>query len=47
MALPKAGAKLAQAVAQVAQAGTPDQSERAVAVIDEARRKVYAILAED
>ena len=47
VALPKAGAKLAQAVAQVAHGGTPEQAERAVAVIDEARRKVYAILAED
>ncbi len=46
-ALPKAGAKLAQAIAQVAHGGTPEQAERAVAVIDEARRKVYAILAED
>jgi DNA-binding PadR family transcriptional regulator len=42
----KAGGKLAQAIAQVAQ-GTPEQTERAVAVIDEARRKLYAILAED
>ena len=47
VALPKAGAKLAQAIAQVAHGGTPEQAERAVAVIDEARRKVYAILAED
>lgn len=46
-ALPKAGAKLAQAAAQVAHSGTPEQTERAVAVIDEARRKLYAILAED
>lgn len=46
-ALPKAGAKLAQAAAQVAQSGSPDQAERAVAAIDEARRKLYAILAED
>jgi DNA-binding PadR family transcriptional regulator len=46
-ALPKAGAKLAQAVAQVAHGGTPEQTERAVAIIDEARRKLYAILAED
>ncbi|MDF1478113.1 PadR family transcriptional regulator [Leifsonia sp. H3M29-4] len=46
-ALPKAGAKLAQAVAQVAHSGSPEQTERAVAVIDEARRKLYAILAED
>ena len=46
-ALPRAGGKLAQAAAQVAQSGTPDQTERAVAAIDEARRKIYAILAED
>ena len=46
-ALPKAGAKLAQAAAQVAHSGTPEQTERAVAIIDEARRKLYAILAED
>lgn len=47
IALPKAGAKLAQAAAIVAQGGTPEQTERAVAVIDEARRTLYAILAED
>lgn len=47
VALPKAGAKLAQAIAQVAHGGTPDQAERAIAVLDEARRKVYTILAED
>ena len=47
LALPKAGVKLAQAAAQVAQHGTPDQTERAVAIVDEARRKLYAILAED
>jgi len=47
VALPKAGAKLAQAIAQVAQGGTHEQRERAVAVIDETRRKLYAILAED
>lgn len=47
MALPKSGAKLAQAVAQVHHSGTPEQSERAAAVIDDARRKLYAILAED
>lgn len=46
-ALPKAGAKLAQAAAQVAQSGSTAQAERAVEVIDEARRKLYAILAED
>src|SRR5690606_8418241 len=47
LALPKAGAKLAQAAAVVAQSGTPEQAEHAVAAIDEARRKLYAILAED
>ncbi|QNE47761.1 PadR family transcriptional regulator [Glaciihabitans sp. INWT7] len=46
-ALPKAGAKLAQAAAQVAQSGTAEQRERAVAAIDEARRTLYSILAED
>jgi DNA-binding PadR family transcriptional regulator len=46
-ALPKAGAKLAQAAAQVMHNGTPDQRERAVALLDETRRKLYAILAED
>lgn len=46
-ALPKAGAKLAQAAAVVAQSGTPEQAEGAVAILDEARRKLYAILAED
>ncbi|MGZ0712832.1 PadR family transcriptional regulator (plasmid) [Coraliomargarita sp. W4R53] len=45
--LPKAGAKLAQAVVQVSRGGTPEQIEKAVAVIDDARRKMYAILAED
>lgn len=45
--LPKSGARLAQAVTQVAHTGTPDQAERAVAILDDARRKLYAILAED
>ncbi len=46
-ALARAGAKLAQAAVQVAQSGSSDQNERAVAAVDEARRKLYAILAED
>lgn len=46
-ALPKAGAKLAQAIGQVATGGTREQSARAAEIIDEARRKLYAILAED
>jgi DNA-binding PadR family transcriptional regulator len=47
VALTKAGASLAQALAQVAHSGTPEQSERAIELINETRRKVYAILAED
>ena len=43
----KAGAKLAQALSQVAQHGTPEQQARASKLVDETRRKVYAILAED
>jgi DNA-binding PadR family transcriptional regulator len=46
-ALPKAGAKLAQAVGQVGMNASTEQQERAVAIIDEARKKLYAILAED
>lgn len=46
-ALPKAGAKLAQAAAQVGRGGTSEQVARAVEVLDEARRKLYSILAED
>ena len=39
--------RLAQAGAQVARNGSPEQTERAVAIIDDARRKLYAILAEE
>ncbi|KAA9135857.1 PadR family transcriptional regulator [Microbacterium caowuchunii] len=46
-ALPKAGVDLAQAVAQVARTGNPDQVREAVAVLDDARRKLYSILAQD
>ncbi|MEO8263833.1 MAG: PadR family transcriptional regulator, partial [Pseudolysinimonas sp.] len=46
-ALPPAGAKLAQAASQVVHSGTPEQADRAVAIIDDARRKLYAILAEE
>lgn len=45
-ALPKAGANLAQAAMQVGRTGTPAQVQQAVDIIDEARRKLYAILAE-
>lgn len=47
MVLPKAAAKLAQAVGPIASGGTSEQVHEAVAVIDEARRKIYAILAQD
>jgi len=46
-ALPKAGMKLAQAAAQVARGGTPEQAQQAVDVLDDARRKLYSILAQD
>lgn len=46
-ALPKAGLSLAQAAAQVRRTGTPAQVEQAVTVLDEARRKLYSILAQD
>ncbi|MET0736122.1 MAG: PadR family transcriptional regulator [Microbacterium sp.] len=45
-ALPKAGMDLAQAVAQVGRSGSPEQVKEAVAVLDEARRRLYSILAE-
>jgi len=46
-ALPKAGMKLAQAAAQVGRGGSPEQVQQAVEVLNEARRKLYSILAED
>ncbi|MFC4243281.1 PadR family transcriptional regulator [Gryllotalpicola reticulitermitis] len=45
--LPKSGIDLAQAAAQVRRTGTPEQVAQAVAVLDEARRKLYSILAQD
>jgi len=45
-ALPKAGIELAQAAAQVGRSGSPEQVQEAVSVLDEARRKLYAILAQ-
>ncbi|MDQ4215077.1 PadR family transcriptional regulator [Microbacterium capsulatum] len=45
-ALPKAGVDLAGAVAQVARTGTPEQIQQAIEVLDEARRRLYAILAD-
>ncbi|CAN5124258.1 hypothetical protein BH09ACT5_BH09ACT5_13740 [soil metagenome] len=46
-ALPKAGFELAQAAAQVGRSGSPEQVNEAVAVLDEARRKLYTILAQN
>ncbi|MBT2585933.1 PadR family transcriptional regulator [Arthrobacter sp. ISL-95] len=46
-ALPKAGVELAQAAAQVGRTGTPKQVQEAVTVLEEARRRLYSILARD
>lgn len=46
-ALPKAGLELAQAAAQVGRSGTAAQQAEAVAVLEDARRKLYSILAQD
>lgn len=45
--LPKAGLKLGQAVRQVAVGGSAAQTDKVVALLDETRRKIYAVLAED
>ncbi|MEV7972781.1 PadR family transcriptional regulator [Cellulomonas sp. NPDC089187] len=45
-ALPKAGMKLAQALAQFGHDATPEQIDQAVQVVNDARRKIYTILAE-
>ncbi|MFH5878266.1 PadR family transcriptional regulator [Arthrobacter sp. NA-172] len=46
-ALPKAGVELAQVAAQVGRSGSPKQVREAVAVLDDARRRLYSILAQD
>ncbi|MET3370768.1 UNVERIFIED_CONTAM: DNA-binding PadR family transcriptional regulator [Jeotgalibacillus campisalis] len=46
-ALPKAGVELAQAAAQVGRTGTPKQVQEAVTVLEDARRRLYSILARD
>ena len=46
-ALPKAGIELAQTASQVARTGSPKQVQEAVKVLDEARRRLYSILAQD
>lgn len=45
--LAKAGMDLAQAAAQVGRSGTPEQVKQAVDILDEARRRLYSILAQD
>lgn len=45
-ALPKAGVKLAQALTQFGHDATPEQIDQAVQVVNDARRKIYTILAE-
>lgn len=46
-ALSKAGMELAQAATQVGRSGTPEQIKEAVSVLEESRRRLYAILAQD
>jgi DNA-binding PadR family transcriptional regulator len=46
-ALPKAGIELAQVATQVGRTGSPEQIQQAVAVLDDARRRLYSILAQD
>lgn len=46
-ALTKAGFDLAQVVAQVGRSGSAEQVNEAVAVLDDARRKLFSILAKD
>lgn len=46
-ALAKAGVDLAGAAAQLARTGNSEQMEKAVEVLEDSRRKLYAILAED
>ncbi|GGI43981.1 DNA-binding PadR family transcriptional regulator [Agromyces flavus] len=45
--LAKAGMDLAQAAAAVGRSGKPEQVKQAVEIIDEARRRLYSILAQD
>ena len=46
-ALPRAGVEFAQAAAQVHRSGSPEQIQQAITVVDEARKRLYAILAQD
>jgi hypothetical protein len=42
-----AGFQVGAAVMQIARAGSDDQTARAIDVLDDARRKIYKILAQD
>lgn len=44
-ALPQSGIKLAQAAAAVARTGSPEQVAEAATILDDARRRLYSILA--
>ncbi|KQV00873.1 PadR family transcriptional regulator [Microbacterium sp. Root322] len=46
-ALPKAGVDLAAAAAQVGRSGSPEQVQATIEILDEARRRLYSILAQD
>ena len=46
-ALPKAGVDLAGAAAAVGRSGSPEQVQAAIEILDDARRKLYSILAQD
>ncbi|MDJ0334049.1 PadR family transcriptional regulator [Salinibacterium sp. G-O1] len=46
-ALTKAGFELAQAATQVGRSGSAEQVKQAVGVLEDARRKLYTILAQD
>ena len=46
-ALPKAGVELAQAASQVGRTGSREQVQEAVTVLNDARRRLYSILARD
>lgn len=46
-ALPKAGVELAQAAAQLGRTGSAEQVHEGVTVLDDARRRLYSILAQD
>ena len=46
-ALPKAGVELAQATAQLNRTGTPEQVQQAVDILNDARRRIYSILAQE